>query len=117
MSQVPRGPVNRQSSMSRSAVASTISVISASVSIHTPLPWLIRWTGTSSREDSLSTTASASGPSQEGISVRQRPPPGKECGEASAGSGSGAARPRAVRACSPGLRAAAVAEGSVTSCP
>ncbi|CAM5682797.1 hypothetical protein STENM327S_06255 [Streptomyces tendae] len=52
MSQVPRGPVNRQSSMSRSAVASTISVISASVSIHTPLPWLIRWIGTSSREDS-----------------------------------------------------------------
>ena len=72
MSQVPRGPVNRQSSMSRSAVASTISVISASVSIQTPLPWLIRWIGTSSREDSLRTTPSASGPSTEGTSVRQR---------------------------------------------
>ncbi|KMS83076.1 hypothetical protein ACZ91_55100 [Streptomyces regensis] len=42
MSQVPRGPVNRHSSTSRSAHASTISVISASVSIHTPLPWLMR---------------------------------------------------------------------------
>ncbi len=77
MSQVPRGPVNRHSSMSRSPVASTISVISESVSIHTPLPWLMRWMGTSSLEDSLRTTASASGPSHEGISVRQRPPPGK----------------------------------------
>lgn len=38
VSQVPRGPVNRQSSMSRSAQPSTISVISASLSIQTPLP-------------------------------------------------------------------------------
>ncbi len=63
MSQVPRGPVNRaQFDVAVRAVASTISVISASVSIHTPLSWLIRWIGTSSREDSFRTTPSASGP-------------------------------------------------------
>ena len=37
--------------------------------------------------------------------MRQRPPPGKVCGEASAGSRAGAPRPSAASACSPGRRA------------
>lgn len=116
MSQVPRGPVKRQSSMPRSAQASAISVISASESIHTPLPWLIRCTGTSSRKDSLRTIASASGPSTEGISLRQEPPSGKTCGEESAGLSAGAARPSAVRARSPGRRGpAGVGKGAEVS--
>ncbi len=81
-----------------------MSVISVSLSIQTPLPWLIRCTGTSSRALSFSTTDSASGPSTDGISVRQVPPSGKECGDASAGSAAGAPSPSAVSAGSPGGR-------------
>lgn len=113
MSQVPRGPVNRHSSTERSAQAATISPISESVSIQTPLPWLMRWTGTPSLADSSSTTPSASGPSTDGTSVRQEPPSGKRRGEASAGSAAGAARPSAVSARSPGRRGTG-ADTSVT---
>lgn len=105
VSQLPRGPVNRQSSMERSAQPSTMSVISVSLSIQTPLPWLIRCTGTSSRALSFSTTDSASGPSTDGISVRHVPPSGKECGDASAGEAAGAPSPSPLSAGSPGRRA------------
>lgn len=105
VSQLPRGPVNRQSSTPRSAQPSTISVIWASLSIQMPLPWLIRWIGTSRREDSLRTTERASGPSTDGTSVRQVPPSGKACGEVSAGSAAGAPSPSEVSAGSPGRRA------------
>jgi hypothetical protein len=48
-SQVPRGPRNSDTSTPRSPASWSISEISASVSIMTPLPWLTRCTGTSSR--------------------------------------------------------------------
>ena len=47
------------------------------VSIITPLPWLIRCSGTLRRSASSSTAAIASGPSTEGISILHAPPSGK----------------------------------------
>ena len=89
--------------MWRSSHALTISVISASVSIQMPLPWLMRWTGTSRRSLSSSAAASTSGPSQEGSSVRQLPPSGNRASEA-AGAPLRAGMPSRSSRCSPGYR-------------
>src|SRR3954469_10260587 len=103
MSHVPRGPTNRHSSMARSSHAFTISVISASVSIQMPLPWLMRWIGTSRRSISSRAAARTSGPSQEGSSVRQLPPSGNRAVDP-AGAAARAGMPSRSRRCSPGYR-------------